>query len=189
MPCCVVLCSRLASAKLVFSPYNVEQLSSIVKQRLAAAGAADNLVDPFVIQIAVRKVAATTGDVRRALEILRRAVEIGEQAARSSGGAADGVVAARAALAGAQAGPSAPGSNYAVKVEHVNQAQQEIFNNPQQKFLKACSLLEKLVLAALLMEMKATSKGEATIQASHAPALQTRRWAQTWLGADWCESW
>ncbi len=54
MPFCL-LRSRLASAKLVFTPYTGAQLTQIVDQRLQQAGCSD-LFKPAAVQWAVRKV-------------------------------------------------------------------------------------------------------------------------------------
>src|SRR5436190_5290328 len=54
----------------------------IIQSRLE--GVPDNIVDPDAIQFASRKVAAVSGDARRALDICRRAVEIAEQASEAS---------------------------------------------------------------------------------------------------------
>src|SRR4051812_6525936 len=49
----------------------------IIQSRLE--GVPDNIVQPDAIQYAARKVAAVSGDARRALDICRRAVELVEQ--------------------------------------------------------------------------------------------------------------
>lgn len=53
----------------------------IIQSRLSSVPA--TLVDPDAIQFASRKVAAVSGDARRALDICRRAVEIAESEAQS----------------------------------------------------------------------------------------------------------
>src|ERR1700741_181022 len=58
----------------------------IIQSRLE--GVPGNIVDPDAIQFASRKVAAVSGDARRALDICRRAVEIAEQASDAASAAA-----------------------------------------------------------------------------------------------------
>jgi len=61
---------------LQFSPYSKDQISEILKARIKEIGSSD--IDPMAIQFCARKVHAITGDVRKALDILRRAVEVKE---------------------------------------------------------------------------------------------------------------
>ncbi|CAD7087327.1 unnamed protein product [Hermetia illucens] len=61
-----------------FSPYSREQLITIFKSRLEAAGVL-NVFSPGTLQLLSAKVAAVSGDVRRALDIGRRVVELAEQ--------------------------------------------------------------------------------------------------------------
>lgn len=76
--------SRLASSKLAFSAYTAQQLTEIVDQRLVAADCKP-LVKNAAVLWAVRRVASSSGDVRRALELLRRALEVAEAERRKSG--------------------------------------------------------------------------------------------------------
>eukprot|EP00198_Chlamydomonas_reinhardtii_P009027 XP_001698364.1 origin recognition complex subunit 1 [Chlamydomonas reinhardtii] len=68
------IASRLSGSKLAFNPYNFEQLQLILNSRLQGVTA----VAKGALDFCARKVASTTGDVRRALELLRRATEIAE---------------------------------------------------------------------------------------------------------------
>ncbi len=52
------MCSRLSEAKLVFQPYNMDQLKIIVRDRLEGT----TLVDGIAIDQVARKVAAETGE-------------------------------------------------------------------------------------------------------------------------------
>lgn len=70
--------SRLGFARITFPGYSHTQLMSIIQARLE--GVPGNIVDPDAVQFAARKVAAVSGDARRALDICRRAVELAEQA-------------------------------------------------------------------------------------------------------------
>ncbi|GFH11894.1 origin recognition complex subunit 1 [Haematococcus lacustris] len=128
--------SRLANAKLAFNPYSVDQLRQIIGQRVAAAGCG-LLFKEAAIQWVARKVAATTGDVRRALELLRRAVEVAE-----------------AARCKANAPPLTAASSPAELKGFIT-------------FLRACSQLEKTALVGLLLEMRATNRPQVSVQALH----------------------
>ena len=67
--------SRLAGSKVVFHPYQREDLEVIIRARL------DNctIFEKNAITFASRKVANCSGDVRRCLELCRRAIEIALQ--------------------------------------------------------------------------------------------------------------
>ena len=69
--------SRLGLTRITFPGYTHTQLMTIISARLE--GVPGNLVDPDAVQFAARKVAAVSGDARRALDICRRAVELAEQ--------------------------------------------------------------------------------------------------------------
>lgn len=70
--------SRLGLTRITFSGYKHQELMEIIESRLK--NVPGNIVDSDAIQFASRKVAAVSGDARRALDICRRAVEIAEQA-------------------------------------------------------------------------------------------------------------
>ncbi|KAI1911720.1 Origin recognition complex, subunit 1 [Ophidiomyces ophidiicola] len=69
--------SRLGLTRITFSGYKHQELMEIIGSRLK--NVPGNIVDSDAIQFASRKVAAVSGDARRALDICRRAVEIAEQ--------------------------------------------------------------------------------------------------------------
>jgi len=67
--------SRLGLNRLNFLPYNRDQIREVLIQRLTDAGAL-HVFEETAIQLCAMRVAATSGDVRKALQVLRRAVEI-----------------------------------------------------------------------------------------------------------------
>ncbi|EEH45787.1 origin recognition complex subunit 1 [Paracoccidioides brasiliensis Pb18] len=74
--------SRLDLTRITFSGYKHRELMEIIGSRLS--NVPGNIVDPDAVQFASRKVAAVSGDARRALDICRRAVEIAEQASETA---------------------------------------------------------------------------------------------------------
>ncbi|KAF1364807.1 P-loop containing nucleoside triphosphate hydrolase protein [Lizonia empirigonia] len=68
--------SRLGLTRITFPGYTHDQLMQIIQSRLE--GIPGNIVLSDAVQFAARKVAAVSGDARRALDICRRAVEIAE---------------------------------------------------------------------------------------------------------------
>ncbi len=71
--------SRLSDEKMVFPPYNANELRDILQQR--AALAFDNgIIDEGVISLCAALAAQEHGDARRALDLLRVAAELVERA-------------------------------------------------------------------------------------------------------------
>lgn len=70
--------SRLGEEKLVFPPYNVEQLQDILYNR-ASLAFDDGILDDDVIPYCAALSAQEMGDARRALELLRISAEIAER--------------------------------------------------------------------------------------------------------------
>lgn len=60
-----------------FAPYTKQQIFDIISARLSEANAA-NVFTPSAIQFLAGKVAAISGDIRRALDISRRVIELAE---------------------------------------------------------------------------------------------------------------
>lgn len=118
--------SRLGLTRLTFQPYSHKQLQEIVASRLSGLDAFNS----DAIQLVARKVAALSGDARRALDICRRASEIAESEKK--------------------------GDNGSVSMLHVQQALGEMISCIKVKAIKACSKMEKLFLQAVCMEVERT---------------------------------
>ncbi|XP_054273323.1 origin recognition complex subunit 1-like [Macrosteles quadrilineatus] len=70
--------SRMGLTRVTFQPYSHHQLRTIVQDRLSGT----DTFHPDAVQLVARKVAAVSGDARRALDICRRTTELvdsGEQ--------------------------------------------------------------------------------------------------------------
>ena len=74
--------SSLSEEKMVFPPYNAEQLKDILTQR-AKLAFDDGVLEPDVIPLCAALAAQEHGDARRALDLLRVAAEIAERNVRS----------------------------------------------------------------------------------------------------------
>ena len=88
---------------MTFQPYTFKQLQTIVISRMKGLKA----FDEDAIQLAARKVAAVSGDARRALDICRRSTEIAEVEGERKKG------------------------NQLVVMTHVNAALEEMFSSPK----------------------------------------------------------
>ncbi|KAF5122114.1 Origin recognition complex subunit 1 [Metarhizium anisopliae] len=140
--------SRLGLTRITFPGYTHEQLMKIIQSRLE--GVPGNVVDADAVQFASRKVAAVSGDARRALDICRRAVEIAE--------------------GDAQGDPMTPSKNGTqdltrrgkVTIATIKKAINEATTNPVQQHLRGLPLMSKLVMAAVLFRIRRTGLAEST---------------------------
>lgn len=122
----------------------------IIQSRLE--GVPGDVVDADAVQFASRKVAAVSGDARRALDICRRAVEIAENEVQ-----------------GDPATPSKhPGKQDLMKrrgrvtIVTIKKAINEATTNPVQQHLRGLPLMSKLLMAALLLRIRRTGLAETT---------------------------
>ncbi|XP_023165187.2 origin recognition complex subunit 1 [Drosophila hydei] len=126
--------SRLGLTRLTFQPYTHKQLQEIVTARLAGSEAFKG----EAVQLVARKVAAVSGDARRALDICRRATEIADTA------------------------DAQPGGIKCVTMLHVQQALAEMIASAKVQAIKNCSRLEQIFLQAVAAEVTRTGVEETT---------------------------
>ncbi|PBP27017.1 origin recognition complex subunit 1 [Diplocarpon rosae] len=151
--------SRLGLTRITFPGYTHDQLMQIIQSRLS--GVPGSIVDPDAIQFASRKVAAVSGDARRALDICRRAVELAEADVLS------------------QPAPNTPSksgrgkdkdridnmtkASGKVTIATVKRAINEATTSPLQQYLRGLPLAAKVLLAALLVKTRRTGIGESVL--------------------------
>lgn len=155
--------SATGLTRITFPGYTHDQLMSIIQSRLS--NVPGNIVHPDAIQFASRKVAAVSGDARRALDICRRAVEIAEAAsldANSSGGDSAPNTPSKTPGRAAQANGGAK-KPAVVTIATIKQAIAEATSSPLQQALRALPLASKLFLAALLARVRRTGVQEAAL--------------------------
>lgn len=166
--------SRLGLTRITFPGYTHTQLMEIISSRLE--GVPGNIVDQDAIQFASRKVAAVSGDARRALDICRRAVELAEQSRPKpileAGETAEEDEGTEANT------PSRKGRNQAkqsqdkavavdkplprVTIATIKQAINEATSSPLAQHLRSVSLASKLLLASVLARLRRTGVAEST---------------------------
>ncbi|PLB43846.1 origin recognition complex subunit Orc1 [Aspergillus steynii IBT 23096] len=181
--------SRLGLTRITFPGYKHTDLMEIISTRLA--NVPGNIVDPDAVQFASRKVAAVSGDARRALDICRRAVEIAEQSSDAAARVSNAdqpngddteslpptpskTPARRQKSTSKQATlppisespqkdppPQKPATGR-VTIATIKQAIQEATSTPLQQSLRCLPLSAKLFLAALLARIKRTGISEST---------------------------
>ncbi|KAG9558348.1 origin of replication binding protein, partial [Aureobasidium melanogenum] len=155
--------SRLGLTRITFPGYTHQQLIKIIESRLEGIGQV--VVEPDAVQFASRKVAAVSGDARRALDICRRAVEIAES---------DKAAAEKAALEATTEEPNdetttiAPAKAAVMKkgvvtISTIKRAINEATSTPLAAYLRSLPLASKLFLAALLGRIRRTGLTESTL--------------------------
>ncbi|KAL0389340.1 UNVERIFIED_CONTAM: Origin of replication complex subunit [Sesamum calycinum] len=133
--------SRMGIQRLCFGPYNYQQLQEIILSRLKGIDAFEKLA----IEFASRKVAAVSGDARRALEICRRAAELADYRAKKSPlSSTDGKI--------------------MVGMADVESAIKEMFQAPHIQVIRSSSKLSKIFLAAMVHELYKTGMAETTFE-------------------------
>ncbi|KAL2266570.1 hypothetical protein VTJ83DRAFT_5922 [Remersonia thermophila] len=181
--------SRLGLTRITFPGYNHEQLMRIVQSRLE--GVPGDIVDADAVQFAARKVAAVSGDARRALDICRRAVELAEADAKAAAKARakatdadaddddddddDDAAATAPNTPSKRSGkpPQPPQSSAKptpkpkkrsgrVTIDTIRRAIAEATSNPLQQYLRTLPFASRLLLAALLLRTQRTGLAEST---------------------------
>ncbi|CAN8246349.1 unnamed protein product [Cochlearia groenlandica] len=130
--------SRMGIHRLCFGPYNLTQLQEIISSRLKGIDA----FEKQAIEFASRKVAAISGDARRALEICRRAAEVADYRLKNQETA----------------------KNQLVVMSDVEAAIQEMFQAPHIQVMKSVSKLSKIFLTAMVHELYKTGMAETTFE-------------------------
>ena len=133
--------SRLGGRRLTFAPYGREQVEAIIHQRLSGDLAAAFM--PQAVTMAARKVAAYSGDVRRALQICARATDCCIDRCRSH----------RRSTGGDDTSPES--GPKAVTISDVNAAHRLLTASAYLNAVEHAAPLERLLLVAVCVELKA----------------------------------
>lgn len=131
--------SRLGMSRLIFQPYTHGELEEIVNQRLQEL----NVFDSDAILYAARKVAAVSGDARRALEICRRATELAERDNRKEA--------------------KGKSSNRLVTISHVDEAIKQMFSSAKITALINSTKMERFFMKSIAILYQATGLEETTL--------------------------
>lgn len=156
--------SRLGLTRITFPGYTHEQLQAIISSRLSHVPG--QIVDPDAIQFASRKVAAVSGDARRALDICRRAVEIAESEVAENANPLLATPSKRNRLKEKTGGepPQGKGKKAGqVTIGIVKQAINEATSSSLQQYLKSLPLSSKLFLAAILARTRRSGVSECVL--------------------------
>ena len=152
--------SRLGLTRITFPGYTHDQLMKIIQSRLE--GVPGNIVESDAVQFASRKVAAVSGDARRALDICRRAVELAEADVLSSEYVPP-TPSKSAARKSSSLNPASSKSLGKVTIATVKRAINEATTSPLQQYLRGLPLSSKLLLAALLVKTRRSGLAESLL--------------------------
>ncbi|KAL8722413.1 MAG: hypothetical protein Q9225_001092 [Loekoesia sp. 1 TL-2023] len=156
--------SRLGLTRITFPGYTHEQLQAIISSRLSHVPG--QIVDPDAIQFASRKVAAVSGDARRALDICRRAVEIAETDMAENMNPLLATPSKRNRLkekSGQEVSQGKGKKVGQVTIGTVKQAINEATTSSLQQYLKSLPLSSKLFLAAILARTRRSGVSECVL--------------------------
>ncbi|KAL9587286.1 MAG: hypothetical protein Q9212_000333 [Teloschistes hypoglaucus] len=156
--------SRLGLTRITFSGYTYEQLQAIISSRLADVPG--KIVEPDAVQFASRKVAAVSGDARRALDICRRAVEIAESEVTEGGNPLLATPSKRARAKGKEGEVTHErkgAKTGKVTIATIKQAINEATSSSLQQYLRSLPLSSKLFLASILASIRRTGVSECVL--------------------------
>ncbi|XP_031484918.1 origin of replication complex subunit 1B-like [Nymphaea colorata] len=138
--------SRMGMQRLCFGPYTHQQLQEIISCRLNGI----NAFEKQAIEFAARKVAAISGDARRALELCRRAAELADYNTKQIGSKAS------------SCSDKSSAGKVLIGMSEVEAAIHEMFQAPHIQMIKRCSKLSKIMLVAMVLELYKSGVAEIT---------------------------
>eukprot|EP01026_Neomeris_dumetosa_P004672 TRINITY_DN11258_c0_g1_i1.p2 TRINITY_DN11258_c0_g1~~TRINITY_DN11258_c0_g1_i1.p2 ORF type:complete len:228 (-),score=26.34 TRINITY_DN11258_c0_g1_i1:414-1097(-) len=122
------IASRLTNSRLIFSPYKPQDIETIIKYRL---GQFLDLFDENSVKLVARKVGTLAGDVRKALELLKRATEFTMSEGKE-----------------------------VVKSSDVQSAIKELYADPYLQYISNASIVQKFLLASIIIQRRYGQDGE-----------------------------
>ncbi|KAI9501761.1 P-loop containing nucleoside triphosphate hydrolase protein [Coemansia spiralis] len=126
---------------LNFNPYQIKDIVAILQSRLDFVAAKDTepIIQKAALELCARKVAATSGDLRKALDVCRQAMESAEADAKKKKPKVD-----KENAAGADVPTAAP----KVTIMHIAKVLTSLNGSPIAQKLNALNFQQKLVLCA-----------------------------------------
>nr|XP_048306722.1 cell division control protein 6 homolog isoform X2 [Myodes glareolus] len=142
---------------LNFPPYTRNQIAAILQERLSQVSR-DQVLDNAAIQFCARKVSAVSGDIRKALDVCRRAIEIVESDVKSQ--------TVLKPLSGGQSPSEAPVPKR-VGLTHISQVISEVDGNrvtlSQDQAQGSLPLQQKILVCSLLLLTRRLKLKEVTL--------------------------
>ena len=144
--------SRASLDRVDFAPYSREQIVAILRSRLQSLP----VFTDDALELCARQVTSVSGDIRRALQLCRRAIELRQSGAAISARAspATTVAAGGGADAGAGGGAGSSSSSSALKwvldAQDINKAAVSIRSSHHFKLMREGVYFERVALTALV---------------------------------------
>jgi Cdc6-like AAA superfamily ATPase len=126
--------SRMGNNRLCFKPYQRDELVKILSVKIDSF----ELFSEDAVKLSAMKVAAVNGDLRRILQICRRAKEIFDSTSH--------------------------GRNEKIDKIHILKATEELFDSKVQKAIANLQIYEKFVLCAILHQMKLDLNNKVSVE-------------------------
>ncbi|KAI7858125.1 P-loop containing nucleoside triphosphate hydrolase protein, partial [Circinella umbellata] len=162
---------------LNFNPYKVPEISAIIKDRLYSLEEEQDtsalketrplpLMQPNAVELCARKVAASMGDLRTALDVCRRAIELAEtdykrknqqlqQQQKPVLGEQKNAVQQQQQIKNPEI--------VKVSIPHVMKVLQSVFGSPAVQKLKQLNLQQKIVMGVLMVMARNSKKEQITL--------------------------
>ncbi|KAJ2868427.1 AAA ATPase [Coemansia aciculifera] len=121
---------------LNFNPYQVNDIVAILQSRLDSVATGEPVIQKAALELCARKVAATSGDLRKALDVCRQAVEAAEAECKKKAMSTD-----------KENGPTASPVPK-VSIMHIAKVLTSLNGSPIAQKLNALNFQQKLVLCA-----------------------------------------
>lgn len=135
--------SRMGLERVIFPGYTVSQIETIMKARLGEL----EVFEDTAVEICARKVASISGDIRRALQIARRAAEICDREAQDE--------------QDLESRKSMPNSKApCVTIRHINAAHKELTSTAYILAVKSAAKFERIMLAAVVLQIRSSGREE-----------------------------
>ncbi|KAL1778760.1 cell division control protein 6-like [Sigmodon hispidus] len=148
---------------LNFPPYTRNQIATILQDRLSQVSR-DQVLDSAAVQFCARKVSAVSGDIRKALDVCRRAIEIVETDVKSQ-------TILKPLSAGESQSPSEAPVPKRVGLAHISQVISEVDGNRvtlnQDKTQDSLPLQQKILVCSLLLLTQRLKIKEVTLGKLH----------------------
>ena len=127
--------SRMGKNKIMFKPYNKDQLSTIVESK----GIDFNHFSPDAIKLCCMKVSAINGDLRRTIQILLRAKELYKMDNTSKS------------------------KKKKIEKNYILKACEDLFNSKLKKVMISLQICEKIILCSILFSIKDVNNNKVNV--------------------------
>eukprot|EP00743_Colponemidia_sp_Colp-15_P003960 GILK01004271.1.p1 GENE.GILK01004271.1~~GILK01004271.1.p1 ORF type:complete len:468 (+),score=87.07 GILK01004271.1:97-1500(+) len=137
----------------IYKPYEKEDIARIIQERLSQIKSEQPIIEPLAIEMVARKVSKFSGDVRKALDICRRAIDTVSAEMRNQPTVESMLLDDESMSMHASAtAPSAPVGT--VTLKHVNNIMASAFGSPHVSTIKSLPLHQQICLCVAVVQFK-----------------------------------